>query len=103
MPIPTVKRRLDLLRRRRDFLAERIRSQTVDPKYDKSEHSTLCWVIRFVEDHYRPEDQFQPAVPGATRPKQKPEPKPEPKPEKPACLGVRLVAPGPIRPPVKIA
>jgi hypothetical protein len=55
MSIPTVKQRLDRLRRRRDFLADRIPQQTVVPHYDKSECSALSWVIRFVEDHYKPE------------------------------------------------
>ena len=66
MSVPTVKKRLDLLRRRRDFLAERIRNQTLNPKYDKSEHFALSWAIRFVEEHYVPYP-YQPGVPGPTK------------------------------------
>jgi hypothetical protein len=57
--MPTVEQRLDRLRRRRDWLALRIPQQTVVPYYDKSEHSALCWVIRFVEEHYVPEPQME--------------------------------------------
>jgi hypothetical protein len=55
MPVPTVEQRLYKLRRRRDFLAERMRNQTGNPNYDRSEHFALSWAIRFLEDHYRPE------------------------------------------------
>jgi hypothetical protein len=90
MSVPTVKKRLDLLRRRRDFLAERIRNQNVDPKYDKSEHFALSWVIRFVEEHYVPYPQLnqKPLTPGITgsRDLQESSPVVPTKPSKPSSL-----------------
>jgi hypothetical protein len=102
MSIPSVGQKLNMLRRRRDFLAERIRHHYGDPNYDKAECAALTWAIQFIEEHYQLERRFPlelvpeiiapvredaalppPVITRRPKPAPKPEPKPEPPPPPP--------------------